>query len=51
MPKNWNATKVKGGMDEENTWTEAFVGGSEQRCGVQGLEEVPTTPWVVSTGP
>lgn len=49
MPKDWNATKVKGGMDEENTWAEALVGGGGQRCGVQGLEEVPTTPQVEST--
>lgn len=36
-------------MDEENTWAEALVGGGGQRCGVQGLEEVPTTPQVEST--
>lgn len=51
MSKNWNAKKVKGGVDEKNTWAEALVSGDGQRCGVQGLKEVPMTPWVVSTDP
>lgn len=33
MPKNWNATKVKGGMDEENTWAEALVGEVDSAVG------------------